>query len=131
MTCGAVRQSDEMFCPTCNLRWDVSDPEPPTCREPGSAKAWVEGCKCRANGGGKINPKCPVHGEPILEKQALQLAAYLLTPRLPGSVSDKAIDCARTAIRVVALTDAPFGLKLRVMRLAWFDFPQLHRKDHA
>lgn len=31
MTCQATRQSDEMVCAKCRLRWDVSDPEPPLC----------------------------------------------------------------------------------------------------
>ena len=30
-SCQATRQSDEMVCPKCRLRWDVSDPEPPLC----------------------------------------------------------------------------------------------------
>lgn len=29
--CSATRQSDEMVCAKCRLRWDVSDPEPPLC----------------------------------------------------------------------------------------------------
>ena len=29
--CHARRQSDEMHCPVCRLRWDVNDPEPPAC----------------------------------------------------------------------------------------------------
>lgn len=35
--CKAYRQSDEMVCSHCDLRWDVNDPEPPKCqprREP-------------------------------------------------------------------------------------------------
>lgn len=32
--CKAIRQSDEMFCPKCNLRWDVNDPSPPLCAPP-------------------------------------------------------------------------------------------------
>lgn len=35
--CKAYRQSDEMVCGPCGLRWDVNDPEPPKCqprREP-------------------------------------------------------------------------------------------------
>lgn len=31
-TCKAIQQSDEMYCVSCNLRWDVNDPEPPTCQ---------------------------------------------------------------------------------------------------
>lgn len=31
MTCKAIQQSDEMFCATCGLRWDVNDSEPPAC----------------------------------------------------------------------------------------------------
>ena len=30
--CGATQQSDEMYCARCQLRWDVNDPEPPSCR---------------------------------------------------------------------------------------------------
>ena len=30
-SCAAVQQSDEMACGTCDLRWDVNDPEPPNC----------------------------------------------------------------------------------------------------
>jgi len=30
-SCHATRQSDEMVCAKCRLRWDVSDPEPPLC----------------------------------------------------------------------------------------------------
>lgn len=30
--CKAYQASDQMFCPACNLTWDVSDPEPPVCR---------------------------------------------------------------------------------------------------
>lgn len=26
MTCNAIRQQDEMYCATCRLRWDTSDP---------------------------------------------------------------------------------------------------------
>lgn len=29
--CQAARQSDEMVCAKCRLRWDVNDPEPPLC----------------------------------------------------------------------------------------------------
>lgn len=29
--CRAIRQSDEMFCAACNLRWDVDDDTPPRC----------------------------------------------------------------------------------------------------
>lgn len=32
MTCKAIQYSDEMYCPECDLRWDVNDPEPPECR---------------------------------------------------------------------------------------------------
>lgn len=31
--CRAVQQSDEMYCATCNLRWDVNDSDPPPCRK--------------------------------------------------------------------------------------------------
>ncbi len=34
MTCDALRYSDEMHCYTCDLRWDVNDPEPPECNRP-------------------------------------------------------------------------------------------------
>jgi hypothetical protein len=30
-SCQARRQSDEMACPKCHLRWDVCDPDPPLC----------------------------------------------------------------------------------------------------
>lgn len=30
--CNAIQQSDEMYCATCNLRWDVNDSDPPPCR---------------------------------------------------------------------------------------------------
>lgn len=30
--CTAIRQSDEMYCPSCGLRWGVDDLEPPECR---------------------------------------------------------------------------------------------------
>lgn len=30
--CRAIRQSDEMFCAMCGLRWDVNDSNPPRCR---------------------------------------------------------------------------------------------------
>jgi hypothetical protein len=29
--CQALRQSDEMVCAPCRLRWDVDDPDPPLC----------------------------------------------------------------------------------------------------
>jgi hypothetical protein len=29
--CQACRQSDEMACAKCHLRWDVNDPDPPLC----------------------------------------------------------------------------------------------------
>ncbi len=31
MTCKARQQSDQMFCASCNLIWDMNDPEPPEC----------------------------------------------------------------------------------------------------
>lgn len=31
MTCKAIRQSDEMFCAACGLRWDMDDMFPPVC----------------------------------------------------------------------------------------------------
>lgn len=31
--CHATQQSDQMYCPTCQLTWDVNDPEPPECRQ--------------------------------------------------------------------------------------------------
>lgn len=31
MTCDAMRQGDEMFCPTCDMRWSF-DEDPPRCR---------------------------------------------------------------------------------------------------
>lgn len=31
--CHATRQSDEMVCNACRLRWDVNDPERPECRK--------------------------------------------------------------------------------------------------
>lgn len=31
MTCQARRQSDEMYCARCRLRWDVNDSDPPHC----------------------------------------------------------------------------------------------------
>jgi hypothetical protein len=30
--CHATRQSDEMVCYKCRLRWDVNDPDPPRCK---------------------------------------------------------------------------------------------------
>lgn len=30
--CKARRESDEMFCAACGLRWDMNDPEPPKCQ---------------------------------------------------------------------------------------------------
>lgn len=30
--CTAIRQSDEMYCSSCGLRWGVDDLEPPDCR---------------------------------------------------------------------------------------------------
>lgn len=29
--CRAIQYSDEMHCPSCRLRWDTNDPEPPPC----------------------------------------------------------------------------------------------------
>ena len=34
MGCDATQQSDEMFCATCGLRWDVNDNDPPDCSKP-------------------------------------------------------------------------------------------------
>ncbi len=31
--CVAIRQSDEMYCSSCGLRWGVDDLEPPPCRK--------------------------------------------------------------------------------------------------
>lgn len=31
--CKAVQHSDQMICTACGLVWDVSDPEPPECKE--------------------------------------------------------------------------------------------------
>ena len=33
MACGAYQQNDQMVCNKCDMRWDVKDPEPPTCGE--------------------------------------------------------------------------------------------------
>jgi len=32
MACNARQQIDEMYCSTCNLRWDMNDPSPPKCK---------------------------------------------------------------------------------------------------
>lgn len=29
--CKAIQMSDQMVCNKCGVRWDVNDPEPPTC----------------------------------------------------------------------------------------------------
>lgn len=30
--CSALQMSDQMVCNKCGLRWDMNDPDPPTCR---------------------------------------------------------------------------------------------------
>lgn len=32
--CNALQYSDQMFCQTCGLTWDVNDPDEPACRPP-------------------------------------------------------------------------------------------------
>jgi hypothetical protein len=34
MTCQAKQYSDEMSCTACGLSWNISDPNPPKCRQP-------------------------------------------------------------------------------------------------
>lgn len=39
--CSALQMSDQMVCNKCGLRWDMNDPDPPTCRTL-SANAVIE-----------------------------------------------------------------------------------------
>jgi hypothetical protein len=41
-SCKARQYSDQMLCGTCNLAWDVNDPEPPECRIPDTAPEELE-----------------------------------------------------------------------------------------
>lgn len=42
MKCRARQYSDQMICAACGLTWDTNDPDPPACRQHGTAKGSIE-----------------------------------------------------------------------------------------
>lgn len=52
--CKAIQYSDQMRCNTCNLTWDVNDPDPPKCKS--REELTLKPCGER-NQGRKITPE--------------------------------------------------------------------------
>lgn len=130
MTCNAYRQQDEMFCPTCNLRWDVNDPEPPKCRYPGNPNAWTLGCRCRAEQinpkNPDVNPTCPIHGEALLRKKAMMIGRVVMESHRASD--QKARERAVHAFEQAQDRTIPITDRIRIMQDAWDDWPNLPRR---